>query len=38
MNFDDVLKIVNLKYVWDFILNKYVILGDMNFSLLCEIN
>lgn len=38
MNSDDVLKIVNLKHAWDFILNKYVILSDTNFSLLCEIN
>lgn len=38
MTADDVMKVVNLKHAWDFILNKYVILSPTNFSLLCEIN
>lgn len=35
---DDIIKIVNLKHAWEFVLNKNVILSDTNFSLLCEIN
>ena len=38
MTSEDVLKIVNLKHAWEFILNKNVILSDTNFSLLCKIN
>ena len=38
MSLEDVLKIVNLKHAWEFILNKNVILSDTNFPLLCEIN
>lgn len=38
MTSEDVLKIVNLKHAWEFILNKNVILSDTNFALLCEIN
>lgn len=38
MSSKDVLKIVNLKHAWEFILNKNVILSDTNFPLLCEIN
>ncbi len=38
MTSDDILKIVNLKHAWEFILNKNIILSDTNFSLLCEIN
>lgn len=38
MTSTDILKIVNLKHAWEFILNKNVILSDTNFSLLCEIN
>ncbi len=38
MTTEDVLKIVNLKHTWEFILNKNVILSDTNFALLCEIN
>lgn len=34
----DVLKVVNLKHAWEFILNKNVINGPTNYSLLCEIN
>ena len=35
---DDILKIVNLKHAWEFILNKNVILSNTNFALLCETN
>lgn len=38
MTADDILKIVNLKHAWEFILNKDVISSDTNFALLCEIN
>ena len=38
MTSDDIMKIVNLKHAWEFILNKNVILSDTNFALLCEIN
>ena len=38
MTSEDVLKIVNLKHAWEFILNKSVILAKTNFVLLCEIN
>ncbi len=38
MTSKDVMKIVNLKHAWEFILNKNVILSNTNFNLLCEIN
>lgn len=38
MTADDVLKVVNLKRAWDFILNRNVILTPTNFAILCEIN
>lgn len=38
MTSEDILKIVNLKHAWEFILNKNVILSSTNFALLCEIN
>ncbi len=38
MTADDVLKVVNLKHAWEFILNKDVISSSTNFALLCEIN
>ena len=38
MTAEDILKIVNLKHAWEFILSKNVILSDTNFALLCEIN
>ena len=38
MKADDVLKVVNLKDAWEFILNKNVIGSPTNFALLCEIN
>ncbi len=38
MTSEDIMKIVNLKHAWEFILNKNVILSDSNFALLCQIN
>ena len=38
MSSEDVLKIVNLKHAWEFILNKNVILSGTDFALLCQIN
>ena len=38
MTSEDVLKIINLKHAWEFILNKNVILEKSSFSLLCQIN
>lgn len=38
MTSEDVMKIVNLKHAWEFILNKNVILSNTDFALLCEIN
>ena len=38
MTAEDILKIINLKHAWEFILNKNVILSNTNFALLCEIN
>lgn len=38
MTADDVMKVVNLKHAWEFILNKDVISSPTNFALLCEIN
>lgn len=38
MTSEDIMKIVNLKHAWEFILNKNVILSNTNFALLCEIN
>ncbi len=38
MTSEDILKIVNLKHAWEFILNENVILSNTNFALLCEIN
>ena len=38
MTSEDVMKIVNLKHAWEFILNKNVIQSPTNFLLLCEIN
>ena len=35
---DDILKVINLKHAWEFILNRNVIQSPTNFSLLCEIN
>lgn len=38
MTSEDVLKIINLKRAWEFILNENVITSDTNFALLCQIN
>lgn len=38
MTANDVLKVINLKHAWEFILNKDVITSPTNFALLCEIN
>lgn len=38
MTSEDVMKIVNLKHAWEFILNKNVIQSPTNFALLCEVN
>ncbi len=38
MSSDDILKIVNLKHAWEFILNKNVILSKTDYSILCMIN
>jgi len=38
MTSEDILKVINLKHAWEFILNKNVIISDSNFNLLCEIN
>ena len=38
MTANDILKLVNLKRAWEFILNKDVITSPTNFALLCEIN
>lgn len=38
MTSEDILKVINLKHAWEFILNKNVIVSDSNFNLLCEIN
>lgn len=38
MTSEDIMKIVNLKHAWEFILNKNVILSNTNFALLCEVN
>lgn len=38
MTANDILKVVNLKHAWEFILNKNVITSPTNYALLCEIN
>jgi len=38
MTANDILKVVNLKHAWEFILNKDVIVSPTNFTLLCDIN
>ncbi len=38
MTAEDVMKIVNLKHAWDFILNKNIILSESDYSILCHIN
>lgn len=34
----DVMKVINLKHAWEFILDENVILSPTNYSLLCEVN
>lgn len=38
MSSDDILKIVNLKHSWEFILNENVISSSTDYSILCTIN
>ena len=38
MTSEDVLKIINLKHAWEFILNENVISSNTNYALLCQIN
>ena len=38
MTSDDIMKIINLKHAWEFILNENVVLSPDNFSLLSQIN
>jgi prophage maintenance system killer protein len=38
MTAPDVLKILNLKHAWDYILNENIITIDTNFNTLCDIN
>ena len=38
MSSDDILKVVNLKHAWEFILNKNVILSKTDYNILCSIN
>lgn len=38
MSSEDVLKIVNLKHAWEFILNRNVILSTTDYSILCMVN
>lgn len=35
---DDVLKIINLKHAWEFILNKNIIISKTDYNVLCMIN
>lgn len=38
MTTDDVMKVVNLKHAWEFILNENVLLATQDLGLLCQIN
>lgn len=38
MSSDDILKVINLKHAWEFILNKNVLLSKTDYSILCMIN
>lgn len=38
MSSEDIMKVVNLKHAWEFILNKNVILSKTDYNLLCTIN
>lgn len=38
MSSDDIMKVVNLKHAWEFILNKNVIMSSTDYNVLCTIN
>lgn len=38
MSSEDILKIIDLKHAWEFILNKNVILSETDYSILCMVN
>ena len=38
MSSEDIMKVVNLKHAWEFILNKNVILSKTDYNILCTIN
>lgn len=38
MSSEDILKVVNLKHAWEFILNKNVIMSKTDYNILCTIN
>lgn len=38
MSSEDILKVVNLKHAWEFVLNKNVILSKTDYNILCTIN
>lgn len=38
MSSEDIMKVVNLKHAWEFILNKNVILNKSDYNVLCTIN
>lgn len=38
MSSEDIMKVVNLKHAWEFILNKNVILNKTDYNILCTIN
>lgn len=38
MTSEDIMKVVNLKHAWDFILSKNVILSNTDYNILCMIN
>lgn len=38
MSSEDIMKVVNLKHAWEFILNKNVILSKTDYLVLCTIN
>ncbi len=38
MSSEDILKVVNLKHAWEFILNKNVIMSKNDYNILCTIN
>lgn len=38
MSSEDIMKVVNLKHAWEFILNRNVILNNTDYNILCTIN